>query len=306
MMGTMRVRRVPVAPLVELENGQGQRQGREKGQGKGTGTRKKKSKIHSPGQARAKVTVGASDKAIGGFTIAPESARFVRRAPNEKQTEAITKWGWIAEAWAKKYANRDQTLFEELRQEGYLGIIRATQKYDPTKNTKFNTYATVWVKARILRYLKKQNSLVSRNWNRIGHGYSFDLSLNVPFAEDGDEDWIDILADSAVVDPGNTLDTVRRDLKLWERLGRIRGRLGSLGWDVVTERWMKNKVVGYNENTLQSIATKHGVSRERVRQVELQARVLLQRYLAEFSHEVNSEGAQNGEQVTVLYEGGLR
>lgn len=51
---------------------------------------------------------------------------------------------------AKKYAGQG-VLFMDLVQEGSLGLIKAAEKFDYTKNCKFSTYATWWIKQSIIR-----------------------------------------------------------------------------------------------------------------------------------------------------------
>lgn len=51
---------------------------------------------------------------------------------------------------AKKYSGQG-VLFMDLVQEGSLGLIKAAEKFDYTKNCKFSTYATWWIKQSIMR-----------------------------------------------------------------------------------------------------------------------------------------------------------
>jgi len=52
-----------------------------------------------------------------------------------------------------KYAIRGVEL-DDLVQEGLIGLQEAHLRYDPTRNAKFETYATFWIKKRALEFLK--------------------------------------------------------------------------------------------------------------------------------------------------------
>lgn len=54
-----------------------------------------------------------------------------------------------------KYASWAIIPFEDLMQEGYIGLIVAYRKFDPDKGVKFITYATWWVRQRILLAVRK-------------------------------------------------------------------------------------------------------------------------------------------------------
>lgn len=60
---------------------------------------------------------------------------------------------------AKKYIGQG-VLFMDLVQEGSLGLIRAAEKYDYTKEFKFSTYATWWIKQTIIRAISNNSRVI--------------------------------------------------------------------------------------------------------------------------------------------------
>ena len=68
-----------------------------------------------------------------------------------------------------------------------------------------------------------------------------------------------------------------------EALAKVRKRIGDLGWDILQERLTQDK-----PRTLEELGQRWGVSRERVRQVELKTKNFLERYLAAFNQDEES------------------
>ena len=60
----------------------------------------------------------------------------------------------------------------------------------------------------------------------------------------------------------------------------MRKRIGDLGWDILQERLTQD-----DPRTLEELGKRWGVSRERVRQVELRTKAFLARYLSAFNHD---------------------
>lgn len=49
--------------------------------------------------------------------------------------------------------------FEDLKQVGMVGLLKAVEKYQPNPNTKFSTYAVFWIRGEILDYLGKDKNI---------------------------------------------------------------------------------------------------------------------------------------------------
>lgn len=60
----------------------------------------------------------------------------------------------------KKHIRRGGMEFDDLVQEGNLGVMRAAEKFDPERGLRFSTYAVYWIRQHILRAFKSKSSLI--------------------------------------------------------------------------------------------------------------------------------------------------
>jgi RNA polymerase primary sigma factor len=69
---------------------------------------------------------------------------------------------------AKQYDNPEVKL-EDLVNEGNMGLMRAAERFDPSRGFKFISYAVWWIRNRILEYLTKHSRLIKLPSNRVVH-----------------------------------------------------------------------------------------------------------------------------------------
>jgi RNA polymerase primary sigma factor len=192
-----------------------------------------------------------------------------------RQTLATSNLAFVV-AVAKKFASRGARL-DDLIQEGNVGLMKAIEHFDPKKNVRFATYAVWWIRAYITRYLKDNRSHV--RGGEAERGSMTDFSLDASIDEEGETTFLDRLEDGGP-SPADIFLSREQNEEVQEALAKVRKRIGDLGWDILTERLTQDK-----PRTLEELGQRWGVSRERVRQVELKTKSFLERYLSAFNED---------------------
>ncbi|ELP63808.1 RNA polymerase sigma factor RpoD/SigA [Streptomyces turgidiscabies] len=206
-------------------------------------------------------------------------------------------------AVARRYPRSGLPLLD-LIQEGNAGLVRAVEKFDYRKGFKFSTYATWWIRQAITRSIADQSRTirlpvhlveelgrirrVQREFNRKNGrdpepaeiaaeldtnaarvvdvlDWARDpVSLNMAVDDDGDTQFGDLLEDTSAVSPEQSVLTLLRSEELDDLIGRLDQRTASI-------IKMRYGIVDGRERTLTEVGKEHGLTRERIRQIEKHA-----------------------------------
>jgi RNA polymerase sigma factor (sigma-70 family) len=204
---------------------------------------------------------------------------------------------------ARRYVRSGMPMLD-LIQEGNTGLVRAVEKFDYVRGYKFSTYATWWIRQAISRAIAQQERTVrlpvhlvedvnrmrsaARQYTRE-HGsdpepeqlaealqvpvervlelirWSQDtVSLDTPVGDDGDTNLGDLVADTDAPSPEDVV------LSMLERQ-RIEGLLNHLDDRSAGIMRARYGLEDGREHSLTEVATRFSLSRERIRQLEIQA-----------------------------------
>jgi len=242
-----------------------------------------------------------------------EVARRVQRGDMAARAQMIESNLRLVVKISRRYMNRGLALLD-LIEEGNLGLIRAVEKFDPERGFRFSTYATWWIRQTIERAIMNQTrtirlpvhvlkeinvylraarylsqkldheptpeevaTLLDKPIEDVKEMFGLNeriASVDAPFDSDPDRSLLDAIADEHTPDP----ERIMQDEDLHGLVQAWLNELNDKQREVVERRFgLNNRDIA----TLEEVGADIGVTRERVRQIQVEAlkrlRVLLEK-----------------------------
>ncbi len=243
--------------------------------------------------SRSKLLTADQEKTYGARAL--QGDKVARKVMIESNLRLVVKISY-------RYLNKGLPLLD-LIEEGNLGLIRAVEKFDPERGFRFSTYATWWIRQTIERaimdqtrtirlpihivkemntYLKAQRHLVQslehdpsaqdiadymdKPLEKVEKMLKLNervTSVDIPGTKNIDTPLIESISDTDSL----THDEQIQEDSMKENIAKCMLELSEKQREVICRRY---GICGYEESTLEQVAQELAVTRERVRQIQIE------------------------------------
>ncbi len=242
--------------------------------------------------SRSKLLTADQEKVFGKRAL--KGDREARKIMIESNLRLVVKI-------SRRYLNRGLPLLD-LIEEGNLGLIRAVEKFDPDRGFRFSTYATWWIRQTIERaimnqtrtirlpiHIVKEMNIYLKAQRHLAHQLDYEpsaedvakhldkpvskvekmlklnervTSIDIPGGKDFDQPLVESISDSERASPSEQIqeDGMKQNVAAWVF------QLPEKQREVICRRY---GLCGYEDSTLEEVAQELNVTRERVRQIQM-------------------------------------
>ena len=230
---------------------------------------------------------------------------YTRRKGREAREKLILSNLRLVQKVAHRYKNNGLDL-EDLISEGNIGLVKAVEKFDPNKGSRFSTYATYWIRQAMTRALSNQSRVIRLPTHAVEKQSKIDKFVEKHKEDNGVEPSLEeiceatkaskklakALLESGVTnivsldseigegEDGSTLkDLVQDDAFMPPDLGTESNENIQNLLDFINKLSRREKYIliyryglgDKDSETLEALGSKYGLSRERIRQIQILA-----------------------------------